>query len=197
MAGYGEVSIVPTGWANTYASASAVEVKAQGSGVTVNLGARAYFASSCTAGIYNHRQYMALNLLGKTLRYTTDMRDSGCGCNAAFYLVSMRQNVQPSKCEDFYCDANHVCGVSCAEVDIQEANQFSWHSTLHTSGDTSGVGAGYGGGKSWTGPRDFTSEQYGPGARCVDTSKPFEVAASFHTDAHGALAAMEVVLSQD
>jgi hypothetical protein len=157
---------------------------------------RSYFASNCTAGHYDFKQYVALNLLGKTMRYTTDLSGAGCGCNAAFYLTSMRQNERPSQCFDYYCDANNVCGESCAEIDIQEANQRAWHSTLHTATDHGGVGAGYGGGDSWDGPRDWTSQQYGPGAGCIDTSKPFVVAVSFPTDAQGQLAAMEVQLSQ-
>merc|ERR1740138_1918305 len=143
--------------------------------VVPHMGARAYFADACTAGTYDHAQYLALKLLGKQLVYTVDMSGAGCGCNAAFYLVPMRQNDKPSSCNDYYCDANSVCGVACAEIDIQEANQYAWHSTLHTSDDHSGKGAGYGGGPgdSWDGPRDFTWQQYGPGAECIDTTKPF------------------------
>ncbi|CAK0905475.1 unnamed protein product [Prorocentrum cordatum] len=77
-----------------------------------------------------------------------------------------------------------------------EANQFAWHSTLHTATDHSGVGGGFGGGDSWNGPRDWGSAEYGPGANCVDTAAPFDVAVSFPVDSQGALAAMEVTLSQ-
>ena len=121
-----------------------------------------------------------------------------CGCNAAFYLVSMRQNEQPGNCNnDYYCDANSVCGVKCAELDIQEANQHAWHTTLHTADDPDGKAAGYGGGSGWEGPRDFTSRQYSPGGECIDTTMPFQVSASFPTGEDGALAAVEVTLSQE
>ena len=73
----------------------------------------------------------------------------------------------------------------------------AWHSTLHTAQDHGGMGAGYGGGDGWDGPRDFDSSQYGPGAKCIDTNKPFQVAASFPIDADGNMIAMEVKLSQE
>merc|ERR1712203_308533 len=104
---------------------------------------------------------------------------------------------EPSECSDFYCDANSVCGVACAEIDIREANQYAWHSTLHTSHDGNGLAAGYGGGgMGWNGPRDWTAAQYSPNSQCINTSAPFEVEVSFPSDAQGLLKAMEVKLSQ-
>jgi len=165
--------------------------------VVPHMNGRAYFANECRPGVYDHTQYLAFNLLGKTVRYTTDISGLACGCNAAFYLTSMRRNSHASQCSDYYCDANNVCGESCAEIDLQEANMHSWHSTLHTRTDHSGLGAGYGGGGAgWSGPRDWTSAEYGPGARCIDTSRPFDVAVSFPADAGCQLTGMQVTLSQ-
>jgi len=195
VAGLGDAEIVPTGWGSP---ARADVLVRGGREVAPAMGGRAYFAEACTAGTYNHSQYLALDLRGKTLRYTTDVSSLGCGCNAALYLTSMRQNPHASECSDFYCDANNVCGQSCAEIDIQEGNRFAWHSTLHTQADHSGLGMGLGGGGwGWSGPRDWASWQYGPGAACVDTTKPFEVAVSFPLSESGELAAMQVVLSQE
>jgi len=161
------------------------------------LGSRAYFSQSCEAGVYDHNQYLAFNLVGKRMRYTTDMSDLGCGCNAAFYLTSMHQNSHPSECSDYYCDANNVCGESCAEIDIQEGNKFSWHSTLHGKVDHGGLGAGIGGGgANWNGPRDWSTSEYGPGASCIDTSKPFQVEVGFPANVACQLQAMEITLSQ-
>jgi len=191
--GHGLVSIVPTGWG--LPNAALVEVTGSGR-VTTSMDARAYFASACTNGVYSNEQYLAMKLLGKEFRYTSDLSGAGCGCNAALYLTSMRQNPRPSTCRDYYCDANNICGESCAEIDIQEANQRAWHSTLHTGTDRFGVMGGYGGGDGFNGARDWGAGDYGPGGRCIDTSKPFDVAARFQTTAEGSLDAMLVQLSQ-
>jgi len=196
VSGFGLVSIVPTGW-QTSTGPAPLSVR-DGSRIESHLGSRAYFANDCQAGSYNHTHYLGLNLLGKTMRYMADLSGLGCGCNAAFYLTNMRQNAHKSECLDYYCDANNVCGQSCAEIDVQEASMRAWHSTLHTTADHSGLGLGYGGGgPGWSGPRDWSREQYGPGARCIDTTKPFEVAVSFPVDWQCNLAAMTVTLSQE
>jgi len=193
--GLGSVSVVNAKWNIPGEPAGTVAVPNRNT-VAPHMTGRSYLATTCTSGEYNHKDYVALKLLGKTFRYTSDMTGAGCGCNAALYLTSLAQNEKTSDCNDYYCDANNVCGESCAEIDIQEANMHAWHSTLHTSHDHSGVGGGYGGGSGWNGPRDWDAQQYGPGGKCIDTSAPFQVAVSFPVDAQGHLAAMEVMLSQ-
>merc|ERR1719188_1398288 len=190
------VAVVPTGWlgAGPGAKIGNVEV-VDGKTLVPHMDGRAYLADRCT-GAYNNSDYLGLNLLSKKMEFMVNLAGAGCGCNAAFYLVSMKQNTEVSTCKDYYCDANHVCGVSCDEIDIMEANEYAFHSTLHTLYDHSGVGGGYGGGSGWNGPRDFTKEQYGPGAKCVDTTKPFKVSVSFPTDGQGQLQSMEVEISQ-
>jgi len=196
VGGFGVTSIVPTGWATLHEFVGA-QVSSSGDEVAPALGSRAYFALSCTAGVYDHNQYLAFNLLGRRMRYTTDLSDLGCGCNAAFYLTNMRQNSNPSQCSDYYCDSNNLCGQSCAEINIQEGNKFSWHSTLHGKADHYGYHAGIGGGgTNWNGPRDWSTSEYGPSASCIDTLKPFQVEVGFPADAHCQLLAMEITLSQ-
>lgn len=188
--GHGPVSLVNARWNTPGSSARQVQV---GQGVIVpHLGGRAYFGNSCTTGTYNPLQYSQLMLLGRTLHYTTDLSGAECGCNAALYLTSLHQNSAPSSCGDYYCDANSVCGVACAEIDIQEANKHAWDSTLHVHDDGSGRFGGYGGDSR----RDWTAAEYGPGARCIDTNRPFQVAASFPVNGAGMLQAMVVTLSQ-
>jgi len=193
--GYGQVHLVATRWNVPKDPAEKVEV-VDGK-VLAHLKGRSYFANSCQAGQYNYQEYAAVNLLGKALRFTTDLSAAGCGCNAALYLTNLQQNSDISGCLDYYCDANSVCGVACPEIDVMEANRFAWHSTLHAWDDKFGKGGGYGGGgPRWNGARDWTSEQYGPGGTCIDTDVPFEVTAGFPVDGQGNLTAMEVTLAQ-
>lgn len=97
-----------------------------------------------------------------------------------------------SSCEDYYCDAAKVCGLSCVEIDIQEANTRAWFSTVHASDDLAGLGGGYGATRS-----TWNSSQYGVGGSCIDTTRPFSVSASFPIDSNGSLSALVVTLSQD
>jgi len=163
--------------------------------VVAGMGARVYFSQTCTNGSYNNERYSAVELVGRTFSFTTDISDAGCGCNAALYLVSMKQNSEKSECHDYYCDANKVCGVSCTEVDIMEGNKHAWHSTLHSAHDHSGLGAGLGGGTDWNGPRDWSKWDYGPGGKCIDTKQPFDVAVSFPAE-DSRLKGMTVKLTQ-
>lgn len=90
-------------------------------------GARVYLASSpsssgqARARHFGEVEYVAWDLLDKRLEFTIDLSAAACGCNAAFYLVSLKQNSRPGNCGgDRYCDANAVCGVRCAEIDVLE-----------------------------------------------------------------------------
>mmetsp|Transcript_183398 Transcript_183398/g.581696 ORF Transcript_183398/g.581696 Transcript_183398/m.581696 type:complete len:278 (+) Transcript_183398:489-1322(+) len=167
---------------------------------------RSYFGKHCNPAktTYNRHDYVSIDLLGKTFRYTTDISGVGCGCNAAVYLTSMEQNRRKSEYGDFYCDAAKVGGIACGEIDLQEANEHAWLSTLHgytkrlgqVGEDILGLSLGFGGSNGHPIRRDWSNTDYGRGGRCVDTSHAFEVAVSFPMDASGALAAFEVQLSQ-
>mmetsp|Transcript_97936 Transcript_97936/g.310605 ORF Transcript_97936/g.310605 Transcript_97936/m.310605 type:complete len:535 (-) Transcript_97936:55-1659(-) len=199
--GYSDIALTNTG--HSSGQSKDPDVFLSGDGVTVPMDARAYFADSCSDGTYGNGRYSALNFKGKVMRFTVDLSGAGCGCNAAVYLVSMKQNSRVSSCGDYYCDANEVCGVYCSEIDIMEANRHAFHSTLHSSHDRTGQTDGYGGGGkdgdgnwTWSGPRTFGKSAFGPAGECVDTAQPFMVEANFPTDASGELEAMGVRLSQ-
>jgi hypothetical protein len=192
IAGLGAANCVNAKANTPNTSAGLVEV--QGDVIVAHLNGRTYFGDYCNDDQYNNDMYKAVPLLGKTMTYTIDLSGAGCGCNAALYLVSLKQSTSPSLCGDHYCDANSVCGVRCSEIDIQEANIHAWRSTLHLPEDGKGVGFGYGG----VGPyqQAWTGLEYGPGARCIDTNRPFQVAVGFPLNADGTLKGMQIVLSQ-
>ena len=169
--------------------------------LTLPINSRAYLGTRCSAGAeHDPTAYSTLtNILGGSLSYTTDVSGCGCRCIGTFYLASMHQNKLASGMGDYYCDSAGIGGVHCPEIDFQEANRHAWHSVVHTSHDPDGKDGGYGGGEwSWSGPRDWTKEKYGPGSACVDTTKPFRVKASFPVDpAMSELDHMLVELSQN
>lgn len=212
--GHGKVSLVAAEWNLPVERAATVEVL-EDDWVLPYLKGRAYFASRCSPGAYRHQDYLAFELLGKTLRYTVDLSNVGCRCAASLYLVPMRTNPMASQCSDFYCDAGSSCGVPCDQITIQQANQHTWSSNIHLGSDPTGVstssdadsatipGNGTGGGNGTArgneteqGRLEPSGPRYGPGASCIDTSLPFEVSASFPKDREGRLLALEVTLSQ-
>ena len=161
--------------------------------VSARNGARVYTADSCTEGDFaDGTRYSALQLIGKTLSVDVDLSAVECGCNAAFYLVSMAQNaMEPGNCGgDYYCDANVVCGVRCTEVDLIEANKHAFHSTLHNEWDGNGVAAGVGGGK-W----DLSG--YGPfDGAAIDTRRTFRVHSWFQSNDGVSLDSLVTTLTQ-
>lgn len=184
IAGHGPVQIINAG-ANTPMDASGNVQVNPGQSVTPLKSGRAYFADTCSGPAYNPNEYLALNLHGGSLSYTVDLSGADCGCIAALYLVNMHENTDPGTCGgDYYCDANHVCGVNCEEVDIQEANKHMWKTTDH--------GAHDGEGKRGHAISD-AHPRYGPGGSCINTENPFQVKASFPPDA----SSIQVELSQD
>jgi len=187
VSGVGVVSIIPSGWLPTIGDFTPVETQHY-SEVAPHLRARGYFAENCTAGAYDNHQYVAWKLLGRQLRFRVDLSGAECGCYAAFNLVAMRQNVNPGTCFDHYCDAKGLCGESCAEISIMEANKLSWHSALHGKDDRLGFGQGFGG--------KNLDRKYFPHGACIDTTKPFDVSVSFPVSSAGHLRVVEVQLSQ-
>ena len=165
-----------------------IELQTRGNRASRN-GARVYLADTCD-GKYDNQAYAGLSLLGKTFSFTTDLSQTDCGCNAAMYLVSMKQNPKPGSCDgDYYCDANEVCGTRCAEIDLMEANLRAFKATAHTASDKAGRASGLGGGD-----KAFTEEQYGPGGSVVDTTQPFRVDVHF-AKSGTALEKIEVTLT--
>mmetsp|Transcript_66893 Transcript_66893/g.217576 ORF Transcript_66893/g.217576 Transcript_66893/m.217576 type:complete len:621 (-) Transcript_66893:103-1965(-) len=194
--GWGRAMLSNANWGTPGLSRGHVEVTQAGE-VRPHMTGRSYFSNECEEGVFDNSRYIELKLLGRKFSYTTNLFGAQCGCNAALYLVSMSRNTRPSTCSDYYCDANSVCGVACTEIDIQESNMYSFLSTLHNASDKSGRGQGFGGGgKYWSGRRDWLSDDYAPGSACIDTEKPFDVEVSFPVCDNGLLLSMDVRISQ-
>jgi len=134
---------------------------------------------------------------GATLSFTVDLSRASCGCNAALYLVAMPTSTDMSTCGDRYCDANKVCGVRCAEIDLMEANLNAFVSTVHVAADNYGEGWGQGHYILDQGRRFRSQDEcpYGPSDDCtIDSRQPFEARFSFA--APGAAFGFDVALEQ-
>eukprot|EP00930_Biecheleria_cincta_P008867 TRINITY_DN11047_c0_g1_i1.p1 TRINITY_DN11047_c0_g1~~TRINITY_DN11047_c0_g1_i1.p1 ORF type:complete len:361 (-),score=43.69 TRINITY_DN11047_c0_g1_i1:47-1129(-) len=190
--GHGCVQLVNAQWNVPGELAGPVHVERNR--VKPYLAGRTYFSMGQSSRSFDSHSYLAIRLLGKRFSYTTDISGVGCGCNAAVYFTSMHQEKRATKCGDFYCDAARVCGASCAEIDVQEANMFAYRSTLHSDGDETGWSAGLGGYGPHT--KVWKNDEYGPHGTCIKTTNPYAVAAEFPVGEDGNLKELRVSLSQ-
>jgi len=158
-----------------------------GNAIAPKLLSRTYLSDWCRNGSYDSSWYTVLRLLGKRLQYTVDLQGAGCGCSAALSLVPMYQREELSACDDHYCDAAGTCGDKCSQIDIQDANQHAWHTMMNSMLDDESAVEGLGA---------EARGLYGVNGSCVNTSRPFQVGASFPVDSAGVLTLMEVVLTQ-
>lgn len=176
-------------------------VSVNGDAITVKYGARAVMMGSCNN--FEPDTFKFFHLLDKTLTFDADMTNISCGCNAAVYLNEMpprdsNGTYDPSNCNDYYCDANAICGTFCPEHDIVEANEYGFASASHqcdkesegyyTACDTSGCSKNI-----------IRSDPngYGPGASyTINTLLPFNVAISFDGYGTGTLQQIRTVLTQ-
>jgi len=175
------------------------------SGGTLKLahGVRAYFGHSCVTSFTPDMYKNTLpSLLDSTIHYTVDLSNAGCACNAALYLVAMpaynsNNQPDPTKCGDYYCDANDVCGINCPEIDIMEANSYAWQSTPHkcNTPNQNYYPSCDGGG---CGKKVYNvNNAYGPGGQyTINTQQAFDVNVSFGTS-NNQFNKMTTVLSQN
>jgi hypothetical protein len=199
ITGLRELSVRSALWYKPKMQGNPVQVPDGNWGVFPQYNSRAYFSDSCVEGEVNSEMYAALKLLGTTIQYTVDLSGLGCGCNAQFHLVTMRYNSDASQCGDYCCGAAQVkqCGVSCPTISLQDANQYAWSTSVHLSNDADGKSVGYGGGSEKPGRRHWSDAEYGPQAKCIDTTWPFRVSVSFKEKFAGMLDRIEVTLSQE
>ena len=133
---YASIDIEVDGESKTYYIATDFVTQSGSSDdIKVPSNGRGYIIETPTLD-YSNPQYFRPNLKNAVVEYDLDLSNHECGCIAAFYTVSM-----PGKKSDGtlwmdtdgfgYCDANKVDGNFCPEMDIMEANKYSWASTPH------------------------------------------------------------------
>jgi len=142
---------------------------------------------------WDPREFKVLRLLGRTFSFIVDLSQAGCACNVAVYLIQAPArdpsgNFSVGECpwSPYYCDANRVCGQWCPELDIMEANDHVFSSTLHKCDAPDANGHYYNCERGGCGhnTRSLGGSAYGPGSGfTIDTTRPFEVVTEFHGSA--------------
>jgi len=178
---------------------------AGGTTLTVHKDSGASFADTCHP-TWRPEDITQFKLLGRTMRFTVDLSNVGCGCNLAFYMVSAPARDEQGNAipgdnmlapGNFYCDANMVGGQWCPEMDIMEANTGAFASTPHKCDpphnghyfncDRGGCGQN---------TRDMPNA-YGPGPNFqINTKRPFEVITAFTANGDQ-MTGMVTTLQQD
>mmetsp|Transcript_56101 Transcript_56101/g.111492 ORF Transcript_56101/g.111492 Transcript_56101/m.111492 type:complete len:421 (+) Transcript_56101:44-1306(+) len=157
---------------------------------------RMYFMENIHANDWWGSKYVWFNLLGKTVTFTVDLSGIPCGVAACLYFVSYWNPGPDSK----YCDIQPNFG-GCFELDLMEANSHAYEASLHTeigSGKNFDATCNMNGCSVNVGRYPFTrsglksTEIYGPGAKVINTNKPFQVKATVSKDGY-----MTIVLSQE
>jgi len=178
-------------------------VTVSGTSITLAHNVRAYLSNQC-ASSFAPDMFTWFFLLGKTLSYTADLSQVGCACNAAFYLVGMpaynsANQVDPTTCGDYYCDANKVCGLYCPEMDLMEANNHVMQITPHSCSQPNGnFYPSCDGGGCGQNTYRLNPGYYCQGGGCtINTDQPFRVSHSFQTDANNNLGKITTFLSQN
>lgn len=139
---------------------------------------------------------LKVNFKDKTVKLRVAMSEVGCGCIAAAYLVNMNTTNEflPGSKKGtgpVYCDVQGPTNTSvlhpsqrqlCIEDDLMEGNTKAFQSTLHTA-FTSGADCKDCNQWGWkscaNGLGTFVTDRFGVGASVIDSSRPFDMVASY------------------
>ena len=187
--GFDQIEIEVDGEKKTfYIAAPFSQGGSNSSDVAVPANGRGYISNTSSLS-QTAPDYFMPNLLGGSVEWDIDLSNHECGCVAAFYTVRM-----PGKDESGniwmdtdgygYCDANQVDGNWCPEMDIMEANKFSWATTPHKCDDPSDKGHYYYCDQGGTGQQNIYDKlewsAYGPGSEyTINTDLPFHAKVEF------------------
>jgi len=110
---------------------------------------------------------------------------------------NQNQQPDPTKCNDYYCDANNVCGLWCPEMDLFEANRAAIAVTPHKCDSPQGKYYPHcdGGGCSQNTKNMGNAFGYGGGFQ-INTQYPFNITYNFQTQ-NGQFSKMVTTISQD
>uniref|UniRef100_A0A7S2G673 cellulose 1,4-beta-cellobiosidase (non-reducing end) n=1 Tax=Haptolina brevifila TaxID=156173 RepID=A0A7S2G673_9EUKA len=178
----------PEGFAEESYNGYEGEISGSGHSLTVRGNVRTYWVKDVEKHDWSQIRYKALDLRGKSLRFTADVSRVGCACNAALYLVGMPSGGHGGS--SGYCDIQGVGDRECLEIDLLEGNRKAIQTTLHTQTGKKADGTcnQYGCAVNWG---KSSQEHYGT-ASMIDSGRPYEVDAAFDQDGH-----MTVRLGQD
>ena len=151
-------------------------------------------------------QFYTPNLLGGYIEWDTDVSAFECGCLNTFYTVKMPGRDWGGSFDTkndhwFYCDAN-VQDSLCPEMDLQEANKYSYATTPHKCNSPDGDGhytyCDGAGQCALNIVEQLGGNDYGPGSQyAINTEQPYHVKVSFEdTDANGNLQSITTTFTQ-
>mmetsp|Transcript_99580 Transcript_99580/g.277222 ORF Transcript_99580/g.277222 Transcript_99580/m.277222 type:complete len:510 (-) Transcript_99580:118-1647(-) len=149
---------------------------------------RMYLAKDIHAVDWALTEIIGFDLRGRTISFTVDLSNVPCGVAACLYFT---ENWEPQPGKSGYCDAQPEAG-GCFELDIMEANQFAYESSVHTEAtgrDFNGK-CNQNGCSNNIGRYPFTTEGtptkklYGPKSPLIDTRFPFQVYANVTADGY-------------
>ena len=184
------LDITVDGETRTFYIATDSELTPGGATATMTANGRGYLHEEPTLDSSNPK-FWTPNLKDASVEWDVDLSNHECGCIAAFYLVSMPGKDQSGNywmdTDGYgYCDANQVAGNWCPEMDLMEADKYSWASTPHTCDAPSDKGF------YWHCDQGGTCQQnivdalawngYGPGDQyTINTNKPFHAKIDMHS----------------
>ena len=143
------------------------------------------------------------NLLGGSFEYDIDLSQSTCGCLATVYFTGMpgidtSGKPDPRSNVSYYC-AGQDTTQPCPEIDVMEANQHAWQTTLHQCDENATVKGHYDGCDSWGFDKkiwEMDKNAYGPGEQfTINTQNDFHTKFEYKAD-NGKLVQVVTTLSQ-
>lgn len=146
------------------------------------------------------------NLLGGSVEWDVNLAEHECGCFNTFYTIKVPAlNPDGSLWNTdgyFYCDANGPGNSYCPEMDLMEANKYSFQTTPHSCNAPNAHGhydwCDHSGQCAMNIVEQLSWDGYGPGSQYkINTDNEFHVKIYFDADAHGNWIGLTTELTQN